>query len=81
MKRYYIHYYKDFANTFVLAYAESGEEIPEGYDRITRKEALRKARQADDFGTASIYPINYPEDSDILNDRRYKLVNRIWERV
>lgn len=79
MKKYYINYYRDFRNTYNLVYAEDGEVVPDGWERITRADALRMARSADDYGSRAIHPINY--DGDIRNDRNYQLVGRIWERV
>lgn len=83
MKTYYVKYYRDFANTFSLFWAEPGDIIPEGLERITRKQALQLAsRYADDsFAASWILPVNYPADGDILNDCRFRLVGRIWERV
>lgn len=43
MKRYYVHYYRDFANTYNLYWAETTTQIEKaekkGCERITRKEA------------------------------------------
>ena len=92
MRKYWIHYYRSFGNTFALYYTESAEEekyLPANAERITRKDALKMARREGDsrkfdgafsgFADAEIYPVNSPED--IINDRRYKLVGRIWEKV
>lgn len=76
MKTYYIQYYRDFANTYNLCYCETPEEQAEaesaGYERITRKEAIRKcsnerwAREHDQsfsgYGDASIVPWKYASD-------------------
>lgn len=46
MKKYYIRYWRDFANTYDLCYCETLEEekraVSAGFERITRKEAERK---------------------------------------
>jgi hypothetical protein len=68
-KTYYVHYYKDFANTYNLYYAETAADLaalPEGAERITRKQALalasdeawrRKADQAfSGYADTAIYP-------------------------
>lgn len=43
MKKFFVRYTADFGNTYDLCYTEDGSE-PEGYERITRKEAEGKAR-------------------------------------
>ena len=91
MRKYWIHYYRSFGNTYALYYTENAEEerlLPRNAERITRKDALKMARKESDrrkfdsafsgFADAEIYPVNEPED--IINDRRYKLVGRIWEK-
>lgn len=91
MRKYWIHYYRPFGNTFTLYYTESAEEekhLPRDAERITRKDALKMARRESDtrkfdgafsgFADAEIYPVNAPEN--IINDQRYKLVGRIWEK-
>lgn len=42
---YYVNYYRDFANTYTLAKAPANVTLPEGWERITRKEAERLARR------------------------------------
>ena len=42
---YYVNYYSDFANTYTLAKAPANVTLPEGWGRITRKEAERLARR------------------------------------
>lgn len=42
MKQYFVNYYRDFCNTYTLFYAECPEDfdaLPEGAERITRREA------------------------------------------
>lgn len=82
MKKYYVHYWNNFANTYNLYWAETSEQIKEaernGYERITRKEAERLCanenyrRKTDynfsGYASAVILPINY--DGDWINDRR-----------
>ena len=92
MRKYWIPYYRSFGNTFSLYYPERPEEekhLPANAERITRKGALKMARRESDsrkfdgafsgFADAEIYPVNMPEN--IINDRRYKLVGKIWEKV
>ena len=92
MRKYWIHYCRSFGNTFELYYTENAKEekyLPHNAERITRKDALKMARRESDsrkfdgafsgFADAEIYPVNMPEN--IINDRRYKLVGRIWEKV
>ena len=92
MKKYYVCYYRDFGNTYNLVYTDSSMNIqlPDTYERITRDEALRlcaaeNQRRKDDYSSAylaasTIMPADYNGDDDIMNDRRYHLVNRIWEK-
>ena len=40
MRKYYIYYWADFANTYNLLYAEPGDPIPDDAERITRAEAV-----------------------------------------
>lgn len=48
MKRYYIRYPRNFANEFDLRYVDSAEAeqeaIRQGYERITKKQAIEKCR-------------------------------------
>ena len=91
MRRYYVEYYADLANTYSLYYAEADAAVPETWERITRKDAerlARKERQARKFNSAfafraddAIYPAGYPDTKDILDDPRYRLIGCIWERV
>lgn len=46
MKHYLVNYWKDFGNTYTLAWVEAGSSeeknaIEDGWERITRKEAIR----------------------------------------
>lgn len=91
MKKYYISYWRDFGNTYDLMWTDSPEmekQLPANAERISRKEAIEKcleeltARKNDPafsgYASAAVYPAGY--DGDIVNDRRYTLVNHIWER-
>lgn len=91
MKKYIIQY-GEFSNTYALRYIESGEEIPEGWERITKKEAVQLCRREIErreynnafsrYGDATIIPYDYDDyELYIVNDPRYKLVNHIWEKV
>ena len=44
MRKYYVNYYKDFANTYHLCYADGETELPEGWKQITRAKAEELAR-------------------------------------
>ena len=83
MKKYYIKYYADFANTYNLGYAETPEEEAHaeqnGWERITRREAERKCaaenqrRKTDEMfsGYASnlIFPVTWTNDDYWRNER------------
>lgn len=67
MKRaYYVHYYRNFGNTYNLYWALGGEAVPANWERITRKAAIslcireRDARRQDPafsgYGDTRIYP-------------------------
>lgn len=67
MKRaYYVHYYRNFGNTYNLYWALDGETVPASWERITRKAAIslcireRDARRQDPafsgYGDTRIYP-------------------------
>ena len=75
MKKYYIKYYKNFANTFELRWVDNEEDeeiaITEGYKRITRKEAIKKCINAREekrvngscYGSTEILPLNIKPNS------------------
>lgn len=51
MKQYFVHYFRDFGNTYNLYYAECPEDfaaLPEGAERITRREAEQLCREEND---------------------------------
>ena len=93
MKKYYVHYYRDFSNCYNLYWADSPAmeaDLPEGAERITRKRALELARCESDrrkyepmssgYADDSILPAGC-DDADLANTRDYILVGRIWERA
>ena len=80
MNYYYIHYYRDFANTYDLYHAPKGVRVPEKWERISRKEALHKARNADGFGSRYILPHDLGDDEDVYNSRKLEVVGRIVKR-
>lgn len=93
-RQYFVHFYRPFANTYNLYYADTPEmiaKLPSGALRISKKDALRFVQEELDrekfestssgFATSTIFPTDYPIDEDIRNDRRYILRNHIWERV
>lgn len=91
MRKYWVQYWRNFGNTYNLFYTENPEEesmLPGNAERITRKKALQLAREESDrrkydeafayYAPETIVPINV---EDIVNNRHYKLIGRIWERV
>ena len=46
-RKYYVHYYMDFFNTYSLRYVDPDMPfvVPDGWQRITRKEAVALARE------------------------------------
>lgn len=80
MDYYYIHYYRAFANTYVLYHAPKGVQVPEEWERISRKEALHKASIADSFGSSYILPHDLGDDEDVYNSRKFEIVGRIVRR-
>ncbi len=95
MKKYYIHYYRDFGNTYNLYWTDSEEmecKLPQGAERITRKEAEqfarseRERRQFDQsfsgYAASAIYPSDYDgKCGDIRDSRDHELVGYIWEKI
>lgn len=94
MKQYYVHYYKDFGNTYNLAWAETPEQIKAaedaGYQKITRREAenlcaeengRRKSDAAfSGYADSVILPIEYAH-SDWQNDRHLRQNGYIVEHI
>lgn len=78
MKKYFVHYYLDFGNTYNLYWAETPEQLAiaeeKGYERITRKKAEQlcadeNERRRNDgnsayYATSAIYPIDCNHDLD-----------------
>lgn len=78
MKQYFIKYTRNFGNTYALRWADNAADVAtltaEGYERITRADALRLARdeairRRDDpafayYADDHIYPVRdcYPAD-------------------
>ena len=95
MKKYYISYYRDFGNTYILYWAETPEQIaalPENAKQITRRDAERKcaeekaARKQSPsfscFASAVILPADYSGEEDWRDDpKRYRLNGCIVERI
>lgn len=81
MKAYYIRFWKNFSNTFELAWADNSADrkwlVSAGFERCTRKYAEMKARNEryarehdqafSGYGDTSIAPAAYWK----LNERRY----------
>lgn len=84
MKKYFVNYYRNFANTYNLAWAETPEQLKkadsEGWEQITRKEAERlcsaeKYRRKSNpsfsgFADIVILPIDYQGGAEWINDPR-----------
>ena len=54
MKQYFVHYFRDFGNTYNLYYAECPEDfaaLPDGAERISRRKAEQLCRE--DFNPRS----------------------------
>ena len=72
-RKYIVHYYLDFGNTYHLFYTDNGEDL-EDCERITRKEAERLARsetqrRKDDYAFAG-YADEYVYPYDLTQDER-----------
>ena len=92
MKKYYVNYYSNFANTYDLRYTEGDEQPKDGYERITLKEAQRLARSESDrrksdpnfshFASTIIIPMNADEDDqyDIRCRYGWEIVDRVAVR-
>jgi hypothetical protein len=96
MKKYYVNYYRDFANTYTLAWAETPEQVKTakeaGYQQITRKKAealcakeKEERKQNPSFsGYADtvILPIDYPAtERDWRNDHKLEQRGNIVYRI
>ena len=85
MKQYYVRYYKDFGNTYNLAWAETPDQIKmaedAGYQKITRREAEKLCAAENDrrkhdqsfsgYADNVILPIECARD-DWRDDRRFE---------
>lgn len=93
MKKYFIVRGK-FGNVYSLYWADSPEMekmLPEGADRITRKEAERLAaeenyrkkheKSASGYADNAIYPAGTRWDFCPKGDPRYRKIGYIWEKV
>lgn len=94
MKRqYYVHFYRPFANTYNLYYADTPEmiaKLPNGALRTSKKDALKFIQEEFDrkkfeptmsgFAASTICPSDYPDDKDIRSDPNYVLKEHVWER-
>lgn len=70
-RKYYVHYWKDFNNTYELYYSDK-EIDRDGFEKITRKEAIRlcveeKERRRTDpsfsgYASTTIMPYEYDYD-------------------
>lgn len=86
---YYVKYWNDFNNTYSLCWADKEISDP-SFERITFGKAKRlcvaenRRRKTDPsfsgYADNKIYPYEYDRNTDILNDRRYKLNGYVWER-
>ena len=93
MKKYYVSYYRDFANAYRLRWADCPAmeaDLPEGAERITRKRALELARAEAQRSKEDFASSGYADDTiapagcehiSLYNSQHYKLVGRIWERA
>jgi len=83
MKHYLVNYWKDFGNTYTLAWTEAGsaEEqaaIENGWERITRKEAIRlcveerERRRTDEafsgYASEKVFPLSLIQNDDFDGD-------------
>lgn len=90
-KKYWAHYYRDFANTYRLYWTDCAEmknNLPADAERITRKDAehlaaAERARREIDgqfagYADTAIYPADGTDYYGI--ERNYILRGYIWER-
>lgn len=93
MKKYYVHYYNNFGNTYNLYWTDSPDmekNLPDGAKRISRKETIslcvqeKYARKHDQnfsgYAMTAIYPADYDFNDCIENDSRYYLDGYVWNR-
>lgn len=89
-KKYWVHYYKNFGNTYNLFWTNSQimeDLLPDGAEQISRKKALELARaeawrEKYDTGfamaTAYIYPTDCPLCPDLEAYGYHLESGRIW---
>ena len=93
MKKYFI-VRGDFGNVYALFWADGPEMeklLPEGAERITRKEAERLAaaenyrkkyeKSASGYADNAIFPAGTRWDFCPESDPRYRKIGYIWEKV
>ena len=92
MKKYFVAYGR-FANEYALYWADSSdmEKLPEGAERISRKEAERLAAAENyrrkytpssaGYADNAIYPAGTQWDFCPEGDPNYKKIGYIWEKV
>ena len=97
MRKYYVRYYSDFANTYHLRYAETPEQnalaISQGFERITLKDAIALCRRenfrrryepsSSGYGASVILPIDYDDSVEAPWEcnRHYCKVGYVIQRV
>ena len=94
MKKYYVDYWRDFANTYNVYYTDEtmdGFEVPDEWERITRKEAERLVRRerwrreydtsSSGYASAWIYPADLEEYELNLHASRFEWDGLFVERV
>lgn len=91
MKKYFVKY-GEFRNTYAVCYVENeleeAQAIEQGFERISRKEAIgfcsrESARRKEDpafsgYAPTVITPFGY--DGDWINDRNMEKIGRLIER-
>lgn len=92
-RQYFVHYYKDFGNTYNLLYADTEEAlkaVPEEAERITRKKAEslvadeNRRRKADSsfsgYADNAIWPADETEEEMYNPNEYFEKVGCIMER-
>lgn len=89
-RQYFVHYYKDFGNTYNLLYADTEEAlkaVPAGAERITRKKAEslaadenRRRKFGPGYASNAIWPADETEEEEIFWDKHFEKVGYIMER-
>ena len=93
-RKYYVYYYRDFANTYELYWASTPEmeaALPREAEQISKKEAVRlciaeRERRKYDaafsgYASTHICPADYHDQSMIAVDSGYKLNGYVWEPI